>query len=104
MTTMRTLLFATAVLCLATPALAGDHYRWWTDQSVGASWAWACGAFSIGTGATRNFIRAPIAAAASCDERKIYSTLLPGGESSNTVCTGGVPEKPSSFQRATTCS
>lgn len=45
MTTMRTLLFATAVLCLATPALAGDHYRWWTDQSAGASWTWVCGAF-----------------------------------------------------------
>ena len=32
------------------------------------------------------------------------STLDPGAESSNTVCTGGLPEKPSSFQRATTCS
>ena len=45
MTTVRTLLFATAVLCLATPALAGDHYRWRTDPSVGASWGSVCGAF-----------------------------------------------------------
>jgi hypothetical protein len=45
MTTVRTLLFAIAVLCLATPALAADNYRWWTDQSVGASQTWTCGAF-----------------------------------------------------------
>jgi hypothetical protein len=45
MTTVRTLLFGTAVLCLATPALAGDHYRWWTDQSVDTPWTWVCGAF-----------------------------------------------------------
>jgi hypothetical protein len=43
MTTVRTLLFATSVLCLTTPALAGDHFRWWTDQSVDAPWV--CGAF-----------------------------------------------------------
>jgi hypothetical protein len=33
-----------------------------------------------------------------------YSTFVPGAESSNTVCTGGVPVNPSSLQRATTCS
>jgi hypothetical protein len=44
MTTIRTLLFAAAVLCLASPALAGD-FRWWPDQSIGASWTWVCGAF-----------------------------------------------------------
>jgi hypothetical protein len=33
-----------------------------------------------------------------------HSTLVPGAASSNTVCTGGVPEKPSSLQRATTWS
>ena len=45
MPSIRTLLLTAAVLCLATPALAGDYHRWWTDQSVAASWTWACGAF-----------------------------------------------------------
>jgi len=45
MTPVRTLLFATAVLCLATPALAGDDYRWAPDQFAGAPRSWVCGAF-----------------------------------------------------------
>jgi hypothetical protein len=37
-------------------------------------------------------------------EKTIHSTLVPGAASSNTVCTGGLQDKPNSFQRATTCS
>jgi hypothetical protein len=45
MTSIRALLLTATVLCLASPALAGDHYRWWTDQSMHAPWTWTCGAF-----------------------------------------------------------
>jgi hypothetical protein len=45
MTTIRTLLFVTAILSLASPALAGDQYRWWTYPYVDAPGTWVCGPF-----------------------------------------------------------
>ena len=52
--------------------------------------------------------RDPAAAAQACArnarQSEDHSTLAPGALSSNTDTTGGLPENPSSFQRATTCS
>jgi hypothetical protein len=45
MTSIRTLLFAAAVLGLASPALAGDQYPWRTGRWLDAPWYWVCGAF-----------------------------------------------------------
>jgi hypothetical protein len=45
MTTIRILLFANAVLTLASPALAGDQYHRWPHRYVDAPWSWVCGAF-----------------------------------------------------------
>ena len=51
MTTIRILLFANAILTIASPALAGDQYHRWGHRyveapyGVNAPWSWVCGAF-----------------------------------------------------------
>ena len=39
------ILLAAATLALASPALAGNHYDWWSYRYVEAPWHWVCGAF-----------------------------------------------------------
>jgi hypothetical protein len=45
MTAIRTLLFATAIFGVASPAMAGDGYRWWQYRYADAPSNWVCGAF-----------------------------------------------------------
>jgi hypothetical protein len=45
MITIRKLLLAAAILSLASPAMAGNYFHWWTYRYMGTSWSWACGAF-----------------------------------------------------------
>jgi hypothetical protein len=46
MTAIRTLVFATALIGLASPALAGDGYSfWWRYSYADAPANWVCGAF-----------------------------------------------------------
>jgi len=52
MTTIRTLLCATAILTLASPAMAGHRHHGWSygyaDPYLAAPWSWVCGAFEYG--------------------------------------------------------
>jgi hypothetical protein len=43
--TIRTLLFATAILGFASPAMAGSDYQRWQYRYADAPWSWVCGAF-----------------------------------------------------------
>jgi hypothetical protein len=44
MTAIRTLLFATALAAIASPAMADDGW-WWQYRYVEAPWHYVCGAF-----------------------------------------------------------